>query len=68
MTEEQLFSSKTFIDLLSKEGFDRINLEDKLFIEARKLGLEKRFKESLKRYMALRKEKDIEKYFELKGE
>ena len=57
MTEEQLFSSKTFIDLLSKEGFDRINLEDKLFIEARRLGLEKRFKESLKRYMSLKKEK-----------
>ena len=57
MTEEQLFSSKTFIDLLSTEGFERINLEDKLFIEARKLGLEKRFKESLKKYTALRKEK-----------
>lgn len=57
MTEEQLFSSKTFIDLLSKEGFERINLEDKLFIEARKLGLEKRFKDSLKKYMALRNEK-----------
>ena len=57
MTEEQLFSSETFIDLLSKEGFERINLEDKLFIEARKLGLENRFKDSLKKYMALRNEK-----------
>ena len=57
MTEQELFSKETFIDLLSKDEFDRINEEDRLFLEARKLGLEKRFKESLKKYMALRNEK-----------
>ena len=57
MTEEQLFAKETFVDLLKLEEIDRIEREDKLFIEARKLGVEKRFKESLKRYMALRKEK-----------
>lgn len=57
MTEEQLFAKETFVDLLKLEEIDRIEREDKLFIEARKLGVEKRFKESLKKYMALRKEK-----------
>lgn len=57
MTEQELFSKETFIGLLSKDEFDRINEEDRLFLEARKLGLEKRFKESLKKYMALRKDK-----------
>ena len=57
MTEEQLFSKQTFIDLLSKNEIDRIEQEDKLFIEARKLGVEKRFKDSLKKYQGLLKEK-----------
>ena len=57
MTEEQLFAKETFVDLLKLEEIDRIEREDKLFIEARKLGVEKRFKESLKRYTSLRKEK-----------
>lgn len=57
MTEEQLFAKETFVDLLKLEEIDRIEREDKLFIEAKKLGVEKRFKESLKRYMSLRKEK-----------
>ena len=57
MTEQELFSKETFIGLLSKDEFDRINEEDRLFLEARKLGLEKRFKESLKKYMTLRRDK-----------
>ena len=57
MTEKELFSKQTFIDLLSKNEIDRITLEDELFLEARKLGLEKRFKESLKKYESLRVDK-----------
>nr|DAE35598.1 MAG TPA: active helicase ring shaped helicase [Caudoviricetes sp.] len=57
MTEEKLFSKETFIELLNKNEIDRIDYEDKLFLEAKKLGLEKRFKESLKKYEALMKNK-----------
>ena len=50
MKEEELFSKKTFIDLLKLDYVDRIEKEDKLFLEAERLGLGKRFKESLKKY------------------
>lgn len=57
MSEKELLSKQTFIDLLSKDEFDRIEKEDELFIEAKKLGLEKKFKESLKKYEAIFREK-----------
>ena len=57
MTEEKLFSKNTFIELFSKNELERIEDEDKLFIEARKLGVEKRFKESLNKYEKLLKPK-----------
>lgn len=57
MTEEQLFSKDTFINLLKMNEIDRIEQEDKLFIQARKLGVEKKFKESLKKYEKLLSEK-----------
>lgn len=57
MKEQELFSKKTFIDLLSKNEFDRIEKEDELFIEAKKLGLEKKFKDSLKKYETIFKQK-----------
>ena len=41
MTEKELLSKKTFIDLFKKNELDRIEREDELFIEARKLGIEK---------------------------
>lgn len=50
MTKEDLFDEKTFLELLSQSGIDRIKNEDKLFLKAKELGLEKRFKESLKKY------------------
>ena len=53
MTEKELFSKKIFIDLLNMNEIERIEREDELFIEAKKLGVEKRFKESLKKYKAL---------------
>ena len=57
MTEKELLSKKTFVDLFSKSDIERIEKEDELYIEARKLGIEKRFKESLKKYQDLLKEK-----------
>lgn len=57
MNEEQLLDKATFIDLFNKTGIDRIEQEDKLFLEAKKLGVEKRFKESLKKYEKLLGEK-----------
>ena len=57
MSEEELFNSNTFIDLINSNELDRIVKEDKLFIEARKLGVEKRFKDSLKKYEKVLKEK-----------
>jgi len=53
MTEKDLFSKKTFIDLFNMNEIERIEREDELFIEAKKLGVEKRFKESLKKYQTL---------------
>lgn len=53
MSEEQLFSKDTFINLFNLNEVDRIEQEDKLFCEARKLGVEKRFKESLKKYQGV---------------
>ena len=57
MSEEELLSKKTFINLLNMSEIDRIEQEDKLFIEAKKLGIEKRFKETLKKYEKLLNEK-----------
>lgn len=59
MNENELLSKKTFIDLFSKNEIDRIEEEDKLFLEAKKLGIEKRFNESLKKYKKLFEDKII---------
>ena len=53
MTEEKLLSKETFINLFKQDEIDRIDMEDKLFLEAKKLGIEKRFKESLAKYKAV---------------
>ena len=53
MDEKQLLSKETFINLFSLNEIDKIAKEDELFIEAKKLGIEKRFKESLKKYQGL---------------
>lgn len=57
MTEKELLSKATFIDLFNLKEIDKIEREDELFIEAKKLGIEKRFKETLKKYEALLKNK-----------
>lgn len=53
MSEKELLSKQTFVDLFSMADIDRIEREDELFLEARKLGIEKRFKDSLKKYKEL---------------
>lgn len=50
MDEKELFSKKTFIELFSKTGVDRLEREDQLYVQAKKLGVEKKFNDSLKRY------------------
>lgn len=57
MSEKELFDKETFIDLFKMNDIDRIEREDYLFIEARKLGVEKQFKESLKKYDKLLNDK-----------
>ena len=57
MTEKELLSKETFIDLFEKSGIEKIEQEDKLFLEAKRMGIEKRFKESLRKYETLFKEK-----------
>ena len=39
MDGKELLSKKTFIDLLSKNDFDRIEREDELFIEAKMIKI-----------------------------
>jgi len=57
MDEKQLFDKQIFIDLFKMNDLDKIEREDFLFVEARRLGVEKRFKESLKKYERLLSDK-----------
>lgn len=59
MTEKEILSKETFIDLFKKNEIDRIEREDELYIEAKKLGIEKRFKETLKKYDELLNKKIV---------
>ena len=58
MDEKQLFDKNTFIDLFKLSDIEKMAKEDSLFIEARRLGVEKQFKESLKKYNDLLNEKE----------
>lgn len=57
MTEEELFSQQTFIKLLNMNELERIGEENKLYLIAKKMGLEKRFKDTLKKYEGVLKNK-----------
>lgn len=57
MTTEELFSRNTFINLLKKEGLDRTDEENKLILIAKKYGIEKEFKKTIKQYEKSFKEK-----------
>ena len=57
MSEKELLNKNTFINLFNMNEIDRIEREDELFIETKRLGIEKRFKESLKKYKNLLSQK-----------
>lgn len=57
MNEKELLSKETFINLFNMNEIDKIERENELFLEAKRLGLEKRFKETLKKYESILKEK-----------
>ena len=57
LNEKELFLKKTFVELFNMNEIDRIEREDELYIEAKRLGLEKRFKDSLKKYKDLLSQK-----------
>ena len=57
MTQEEILSEKTFIELFNKNEFERIKEENRLFLEAKKLGVEKQFNKTLKKYEKLFSEK-----------
>ena len=50
MTEEELLSKQTFINLFNLSEIDQIEREDELFLQAKKLGIVNQFKQSLKKY------------------
>jgi uncharacterized protein (DUF927 family) len=50
MTQEELFDRKTFINLLNKKDLDRTDEENKLYLIAKRFGLEKEFKKTVKQY------------------
>lgn len=57
MTEQELFSKETFIELFKMSDIDRIAREDELYLVAKGFGVEKKFKDSLKKYNELFNEK-----------
>lgn len=59
MTEEELLSKETFINLFSKNEIERIEQENKLYLQAKELGVLKQFKSSLKKYEELLKDKIV---------
>ena len=66
MTQEELFSKETFITLLNKSEVDKIAFRDKLLIQAKNFGLEKEFKDSLKKYeKALKNKISLEEKIDL---
>ena len=50
MNEQELFKKETFLELFKLSEIDRIAREDELYLIAKGLGCEKRFKDSLKKY------------------
>ena len=53
MTKEELLDEKTFVDLFNLTPLQRIGRENKLYLEADKLGLKSQFKTALKQYKQL---------------
>ena len=59
MSEQELFSKQTFIDLFKLSDADRFEREMFLKLEAKRLGVEKMFREAFKKYEKLLNEKIV---------
>ncbi len=59
MSEKELLSKETFIELFNMKEIDRIERENELYLEAKKLGILKKYNENLKKYEKVFKNKII---------
>ena len=57
MTQEELFKRETFINLFNKKNLDYTDEENRLYLIAKKYGVEKEFKKTIKQYEKILKEK-----------
>lgn len=57
MLEKELLAKETFIDLFNMKEIDRIEKENELYLEAKKLGILKKYNENLKKYEKIFKDK-----------
>ena len=57
MTEEKLLSKETFIELFNMNEIDKIEKENELYLQAKKLGILKKYNENLKKYEKICKDK-----------
>ena len=53
MTIDEILSKETFIDLFKLSEVEQLEKENKLFAEAKKLGITRQFTSSLKKYKDL---------------
>lgn len=59
MTEEQLLAKETFYNLFALQGIERIEKENELYLEAKRLKVLKKYNENLKKFEKMFKEKII---------
>ena len=57
MSQEELFKRETFIELFKKKDLDYIDEENRLYLIAKKYGVEKEFKKTIKQYEKAFREK-----------
>lgn len=57
MSQEELFKRETFINLFNLKELDRTDEENKLYLIAKKYGVEKEFKKTIKQYEKVLRDK-----------
>lgn len=57
MTEEEILSKDRYLEYLAKSEMEKIEFENTLFLQAKKLGIDKEFKSTWKKYEKLLSEK-----------
>lgn len=57
MTEQQLLSKETFIELFNMNEIDKIEKENELYLKAKELGILKKYNENFKKYEKIFKDK-----------